>query len=62
MSLPRTPWRRPPPGVDFDPRMMPEDWEGTWGEVAMMFWLGKLTREQYDELHEAAHPHCPKKK
>jgi hypothetical protein len=53
---------RPPPGVKFDARMMPEDWEGTWGEVAIVYWLGYLTRKQYDELHGAAHPDCAPKK
>jgi hypothetical protein len=51
-----TPAPVPPPGVKFDPRMMPKDWEHNWGEVAMVYWLGKLTREEYDKLHAAAHP------
>lgn len=50
----------PPPGVTFDPKMMPKDWEGTWGEVAMAYWLGALTRADYDRLHAAAHPQCAK--
>jgi hypothetical protein len=49
---------KPPPGSHFDPRMMPKDWEGSWGEVAMIFWLGKLTRAEYDKLHRRAHPDC----
>jgi hypothetical protein len=48
----------PPPGSSFDPRQMPKDWEGTWGEVAMAYWLGALTRDEYDRLHRAAHPAC----
>jgi hypothetical protein len=48
----------PPPGVRFEPRLMPADWEGTWGEVAMAYWLGVLTREEYDRLHAIAHPQC----
>ena len=55
-----TPAPMPPPGVTFDPRMMPKDWEGTFGEVAMAFWLGELTRDEYNRLHRAAHPSCPK--
>ncbi len=49
---------KPPPGIKFDPRMMPKDWQGTWGEVAMVYWLDYLTKKQYDELHAAAHPNC----
>lgn len=45
----------PPPGTPFDPALMPRDWERTFGEVAMTYWAGKLTREEYDRLHEAAH-------
>ena len=48
----------PPPGVPFDPMMMPSDWERTWGEVAMAHFAGVLTREEYDRLHAAAHPQC----
>ena len=48
----------PPPGKTFDPRRMPKDWEGTFGEVAMAFWLGELTRDEYDRVHAAAHPAC----
>ncbi|MBL8969407.1 MAG: hypothetical protein JNK56_02445 [Myxococcales bacterium] len=48
----------PPPGVPFDPMMMPPDWVGTWGEVAMAHFAGALTREEYDRLHAAAHPSC----
>ena len=59
----------PPPGVPYNPAMMPHDWEHTFGEVTMTFWAGKLSREEYDRLHEAAHkgqpgfPNCgpPKK-
>jgi hypothetical protein len=46
----------PPPGTPFDPKMMPDDWEGTWGEVAMAYHLGVLDRDQYEKLHRAAHP------
>jgi hypothetical protein len=49
----------PPPGHRFDPRMMPRDWEGTFGELAMAYWLGVLTREDYDRVHAAVHPTCP---
>lgn len=55
-----TPAPMPPPGIAFDPKMMPKDWEGTFGEVAMAYWLGELTRDEYDRLHRAAHPACPK--
>jgi len=48
----------PPPGVPYDPMMMPDDWERTWGEVAMAHFAGVLTREEYDRLHAAAHPQC----
>jgi hypothetical protein len=54
-----TPSPVPPPGTTFDPRMMPSDWQGTWGEVAMAMWLGRLSRDEYRELHRAAHPDCP---
>lgn len=49
----------PPPGVPFDPASMPPDWAHTFGEVTMTFWAGKLTREEYDRLHEAAHHDLP---
>lgn len=49
----------PPPGTPFDPALMPRDWEHTFGEVAMTHWAGKLTREEYDRLHEAAHRALP---
>ncbi len=58
----------PPPGVPFDPGIMPPDWVHTFGEVAMTFWVGKITREEYDKLHAAAHgdqpgfPNCGKGK
>lgn len=55
-----TPAPVPPPGTTFDPRMMPADWEGTWGEVAMAMWLGRLSRPEYHALHAAAHPACVK--
>ena len=45
----------PPPGVPYEPALMPKDWVGTFGEVAMTFWRGDLTREQYEVLHLAAH-------
>lgn len=50
----------PPPGITFDPKMMPKDWEGNWGVVAQAYHLGELTKEQYVELHRAAHPDCKK--
>lgn len=46
----------PPPGIEFNPRMMPKDWERNWGEVAMTFWVGAITRDEHDRLHAAAHP------
>jgi hypothetical protein len=48
----------PPPGVPFDPMIMPGDWKGTFGEVAMTHFAGQITREEYDRLHRAAHPMC----
>lgn len=45
----------PPPGTPFNPALMPRDWEHTFGEVAMTHWAGKLTRDEYDRLHDAAH-------
>lgn len=48
----------PPPGVTFDPNMMPSDWVGTWGEVRQLAYSGKISKEQYDELHAKAHPGC----
>ncbi|MEQ1505313.1 MAG: hypothetical protein ABMB14_23985 [Myxococcota bacterium] len=54
-----TPVPAPPPGTAWDPRQMPTDWTGTWGEVAMAYWLGRLTQDEYDRLHAAAHPDCP---
>lgn len=48
----------PPPGVPFDPLIMPGDWKGTWGEVAMTHFAGQITREEYDRLHRAGHPSC----
>jgi hypothetical protein len=47
---------KPPPPAKFDPKMMPKDWEGTWGEVAMAYWLGALDKKLYAKLHRAAHP------
>jgi len=44
----------PPPGIEVDPKMMPNEWEGTWGEVAMLYWLDYIDRRQYDELTAAA--------
>ncbi|MEZ4441501.1 MAG: hypothetical protein R3B72_20550 [Polyangiaceae bacterium] len=38
---------------------MPRPWDDTWGEVAMAYYLGELTREDYLELHRRAHPRCP---
>lgn len=51
----------PPPGVPFDPMMMPGDWVRTWGEVAMAHFAGALSIEEYDRLHAAAHAMCAKK-
>ena len=49
----------PPPNPDdFDPKMMPKDWAGTWGVVAQAHHLGELTKDEYDKLHRAAHPTC----
>ncbi len=36
--------------------MMPKDWEGTWGEVTMAYWLGVIDQQIYQKLHKAAHP------
>jgi hypothetical protein len=49
----------PPPGVPFDPTLMPRDWEHTFGEVAMTYFAGKLSREEYDRVHAAAHRDRP---
>lgn len=49
----------PPPGVPFEPASMPSDWVGTFGEVAMTFWRGDLSRESYDAVHRAAHGKRP---
>jgi len=54
-----SPVPQPPPGVPFEPASMPSDWVGTFGEVAMTFWRGDLTREQYEKLHLAAHGQRP---
>lgn len=51
----------PPDGVKFDPMLMPSDWKGNWGEVAMMMFAGDITEDEYEELHAAAHPDCKKK-
>jgi hypothetical protein len=56
-----TPVPVPPPGVSFDPKRMPKDWEGTWGEVAMTYFAGVLTREELDKLHAVAHRALPPK-
>lgn len=48
----------PPPGKTFDPLLMPEDWVGTWGEIAMTMFAGDITRDEYERLHAAAHPGC----
>ncbi|MFY2562185.1 hypothetical protein ACN469_31610 [Corallococcus terminator] len=50
----------PPPGVHYDPLVMPYDWAGTWGEVAMTLFAGELTHPEYQRLHAAAHPKCPR--
>lgn len=54
-----TPVPPPPPGTPFDPWMMPMDWEHNWGEVAMTFWVGRLSAEDHRKLHAAAHPTEP---
>ena len=46
----------PPHGVPFDPGLMPEDWKGTFGEVAIFYFRGKLSRREYDEILRLAHP------
>ncbi|MEM1030492.1 MAG: hypothetical protein AAGN82_09085 [Myxococcota bacterium] len=46
------------PSYGFVDARMPERWRATWGEVAVAFHLGELTRAQYDALHRAAHPNC----
>lgn len=51
----------PPPGVSFNPLVMPRDWEHTWGEIAMTYFAGKITKEEYDRLHAEAHPDCKDK-
>ena len=48
----------PPPGIKFNALLMPDDWKGTWGEIAMTVFAGQITREEYDKLHKAAHPAC----
>ncbi len=50
----------PPDGVDFNPLIMPSDWKGTWGEVAMTMFADQITQAEYDELHAEAHPGCKK--
>lgn len=49
----------PPPGVKFEPALMPGDWKNTWGEVAMTFWKGDLSQADYEALHKAAHGTLP---
>ncbi|MBW2458957.1 MAG: hypothetical protein JRI68_30945 [Deltaproteobacteria bacterium] len=49
---------KPPNPADWNPKMMPKDWQGTWGELAMAYWLGKLDKDVYGKLHQAAHPDC----
>lgn len=51
----------PAPGVTFNPLIMPGDWERTWGEIAMTYFAGKITKAEYDRLHMAAHPSCKDK-
>jgi hypothetical protein len=51
----------PPPDVTFNPLMMPSDWERTWGEIAMTYFAGKITKDEYDRLHAEAHPACKDK-
>jgi hypothetical protein len=46
----------PPPGVPFNAWMMPDDWEHNFGEIAMTYWVGALTLDDYNKLHAAAHP------
>lgn len=50
----------PPPGTEFNPLLMPSDWKGNWGEIAMTMFAGQITQAEYDELHEEAHPGCKK--
>ncbi len=46
----------PPPGITFEQALMPSDWVGTFGEVAMTHLGGwGLSRGDYDVLHRAAH-------
>ncbi len=49
----------PPPGISFDAKRMPKDWEHTWGEIAMTVFAAQITEAEYDRLHAAAHPSCP---
>jgi hypothetical protein len=49
----------PPPGTRWNPWMMPTDWEHNWGEIAITFWVGALSREDHAKLHAAAHPNEP---
>lgn len=47
---------QPPPGMSFNAWDMPRDWEHNFGEIAMTHWVGALGLEDYNKLHEAAHP------
>jgi hypothetical protein len=51
-----TPVPQPPPGIPFDAWMMPPDWEHNFGEIAMTYWVGALSLEDYNRLHAVAHP------
>ena len=46
----------PPDGTELNPLLMPSDWKGNWGEVAMTMFAGQITQAEYDELHAEAHP------
>lgn len=50
----------PPPGMGFEPKSMPSDWKGTFGEIAMTHFASKITKDEFDRLHAAAHPDCKK--
>jgi len=49
----------PPPEMVFDPKLMPRDWKGTFGEVAMMHFAGQLTMAEYETVHRTAHGQRP---
>lgn len=45
----------PPEGMKFEAAEMPADWKNTFGEVAITHLSGKLTLEEYESIHAAAH-------